>query len=71
MKVLYKYENGKKFMGIINNEVKAIEALFEVYANKSFYNEANYWNKKEEAIKAWWQDVQGRCFIIENTKIWG
>lgn len=61
MKALYKYENGKKFMGIVNDEVKAIEALFEMYANKKFYNNVNYW----------WKDVEGRCFVIEDAKVWG
>lgn len=71
MKAIYKYENGKRFIGIAIDEEKAIKALFDTYAIKRFYNKKDFGNDEKKAVKAWWKGNEKRCFIIEDVKVWG
>lgn len=72
MYAIYKREFGYKFIGICENQEKAIKALYDELPEKYRAENERIWGNHEAAKNHWWNLVgKTLYFFSAEVKIWG
>lgn len=71
MFAIYKKEFGSKFIGICENQKKAIDALYNELPEWRRAENEKIWGSHEAAKDSWWNSIGKTIYFFSEVKIWG